>query len=327
MLDVNMDEGLLDAEKAMTTFLNLIAAEPDISRVPIMIDSSKWSVIEAGLEMRAGQVDRQLDQPQGGRGALPRPRHEGSPLWRRRGGDGLRRAGPGRQRRAQVRDLQARLQAAHRKSRLPARRHHLRSEHLRRRHRHRGARQLRRRLHRSDAAHQGRAALRAHLRRRLQRLVSPFAATSACARPSTPCSSTTPSKPAWTWASSTPASSRSTTTSSRSYATLVEDVILNRRDDATERLLEAAERYRGRACRGSEVDRPGARSRWRSAWSHALVHGIVKYIDADTEEARPKAGAAPARHRRPADGRHERRRRPVRRRQDVPAAGREDRRA
>src|SRR6185436_19623840 len=50
ILDVNMDEGLLDSEKAMATFLNLIASEPDISRVPLMIDSSKWSVIEAGLK-------------------------------------------------------------------------------------------------------------------------------------------------------------------------------------------------------------------------------------------------------------------------------------
>src|SRR3954470_14681512 len=50
VIDVNMDEGLLDAELAMTTFLKLIAAEPDIARVPIMIDSSKWSVIEAGLK-------------------------------------------------------------------------------------------------------------------------------------------------------------------------------------------------------------------------------------------------------------------------------------
>src|SRR5262245_39243443 len=50
ILDVNMDEGLLDSEKAMVTFLNLIASEPDIARVPIMLDSSKWSVIEAGLK-------------------------------------------------------------------------------------------------------------------------------------------------------------------------------------------------------------------------------------------------------------------------------------
>jgi 5-methyltetrahydrofolate--homocysteine methyltransferase len=55
VVDVNMDEGLLDAEYAMTTFLKLIAAEPDIARVPIMIDSSKWSVIEAGLKCVSGK--------------------------------------------------------------------------------------------------------------------------------------------------------------------------------------------------------------------------------------------------------------------------------
>ena len=55
IIDVNMDEGLLDAELAMDTFLKLIAVEPDIARVPIMIDSSKWSVIEAGLKCVAGK--------------------------------------------------------------------------------------------------------------------------------------------------------------------------------------------------------------------------------------------------------------------------------
>ena len=55
VIDVNMDEGLLDSVKAMTTFLNLIAAEPDIARVPIMIDSSKWEVIEAGLKCVQGK--------------------------------------------------------------------------------------------------------------------------------------------------------------------------------------------------------------------------------------------------------------------------------
>ncbi len=55
VVDVNMDEGMLDSEQAMHTFLNLIASEPDISRVPIMIDSSKWSVIEAGLKCVQGK--------------------------------------------------------------------------------------------------------------------------------------------------------------------------------------------------------------------------------------------------------------------------------
>ncbi|WP_374385592.1 methionine synthase [Sandaracinobacter sp.] len=56
VIDVNMDEGLLDSEAAMTTFLKLLAAEPDIARVPLMIDSSKWSVIEAGLKCVAGKA-------------------------------------------------------------------------------------------------------------------------------------------------------------------------------------------------------------------------------------------------------------------------------
>lgn len=55
IIDVNMDEGLIDGVKAMTRFLNLIAAEPDISKVPIMIDSSKWEIIEAGLKVVQGK--------------------------------------------------------------------------------------------------------------------------------------------------------------------------------------------------------------------------------------------------------------------------------
>ena len=55
ILDVNMDEGMLDGVYAMTTFLNLIASEPDISRIPLMIDSSKWEIIEAGLQVAQGK--------------------------------------------------------------------------------------------------------------------------------------------------------------------------------------------------------------------------------------------------------------------------------
>ena len=55
IIDINMDEGLIDSKQAMIEFLNLIAAEPDIARVPIMIDSSKWEVIEAGLQCVQGK--------------------------------------------------------------------------------------------------------------------------------------------------------------------------------------------------------------------------------------------------------------------------------
>jgi len=56
VIDINMDEGLLDSKLAMVTFLNLLAAEPDIARVPVMIDSSKWDVIEAGLKCVQGKA-------------------------------------------------------------------------------------------------------------------------------------------------------------------------------------------------------------------------------------------------------------------------------
>src|SRR6476620_12685355 len=55
IIDINMDEGMLDGVYAMTKFLNLIAAEPDISRVPVMVDSSKWEIIEAGLKVAQGK--------------------------------------------------------------------------------------------------------------------------------------------------------------------------------------------------------------------------------------------------------------------------------
>ena len=61
ILDVNMDEGLIDSEMAMAKFLNLIAAEPDIARVPVMVDSSKWTVIESGLRHLQGKERGQFD--------------------------------------------------------------------------------------------------------------------------------------------------------------------------------------------------------------------------------------------------------------------------
>jgi 5-methyltetrahydrofolate--homocysteine methyltransferase len=55
VIDVNMDEGMIDGVQAMTKFMNLLMAEPDIARLPIMIDSSKWEVIEAGLKCVQGK--------------------------------------------------------------------------------------------------------------------------------------------------------------------------------------------------------------------------------------------------------------------------------
>ena len=139
MLDVNMDEGMLDSEAAMLTFLNLIAAEPDISRVPIMIDRSKWWVIEAGLKCVQGKSIVNSISLKEGEG----PFLDHAKKVRRYGAAVVVMAfdeqGQAETRRAQIRDLQARLQASHREGRLPAGGHHLRSQYLRRRHRHRRA--------------------------------------------------------------------------------------------------------------------------------------------------------------------------------------------
>ena len=72
ILDVNMDEGLLDSAAVMTHFLNLVMTEPEIARLPIMIDSSDFAVIDAGLQCVQGKCVVQLDQPQRRRGSLPR---------------------------------------------------------------------------------------------------------------------------------------------------------------------------------------------------------------------------------------------------------------
>jgi 5-methyltetrahydrofolate--homocysteine methyltransferase len=74
ILDVNMDEGMLDSEAAMVRFLNLIAAEPDIAPVPVMIDSSKWSVIEAGLKCLQGKGIVNSISLKEGEDGLPRAR-------------------------------------------------------------------------------------------------------------------------------------------------------------------------------------------------------------------------------------------------------------
>jgi 5-methyltetrahydrofolate--homocysteine methyltransferase len=155
ILDVNMDEGMLDSEQAMTTFLNLIATEPEVARIPIMVDSSKWSVILAGLKCVQGRgIVNSISLKEGEADFLAKAR-----TVQRYGagvvGDGVRRDRPGRHHRAQGRDLRARLSPARRRGRLRPEVDHLRPEHPRDRDRHRGARALCAELHRGHAADQG----------------------------------------------------------------------------------------------------------------------------------------------------------------------------
>ena len=142
---------MLDSEAAMVRFLNLIASEPDIARVPVMIDSSKWSVIEAGLKCLQGKgIVNSISLKEGEAPFLAQARKV-----RAYGAAVVVMAfdeqGQADTRRAQGRDLRALLPAADRAGRLSARGHHLRSEHLRGRDRHRGAQRLRARLHRGHA--------------------------------------------------------------------------------------------------------------------------------------------------------------------------------
>ena len=90
IIDINMDEAMLDSEQAMTTFLNHIAAEPDIARVPIMIDSSNWKIIEAGLKCIQGRGIVNSISLKEGEEAFRRARAAGAAIRRGHGGDGVR---------------------------------------------------------------------------------------------------------------------------------------------------------------------------------------------------------------------------------------------
>ena len=262
--------------------------------------------------LRPGQADRQLDLDEGGRGEVP-SRGDAVPQVRRGGRrHGLRRGRAGRQPRAAQGDLRARLPHPGRRGRLPGRGHHLRPEHLRGGDRHRGARQLRRRLHRGHPLDQGRTCPARWCPAACRTCRSPSAATTRCARRSTRCSSITRSRPAWTWASSTPAPWSSTTRSTRGCAS------------ASRTSSSTAAPTRPSGCSRSRPSSPATARRPRrvdDAWrelpvderiTHALVKGIDDYAEVDTEELRAldRGARRPADrgHRGPADGRHERRR-------------------
>ena len=320
MLDVNMDEGMLNSEAAMVTFLNLLAAEPDISRVPIMIELIEMVGDRGRAEMRARQVGRELDQPEGRRGALSRARQEGPPLRRGRGGDGLRRAGPGRDRERKFEICKrayelltekvgfppediifdpnifavatgieehsnyglAYIEATRRiKAELPY--VHVSGGVSNLSFAFRGNERVREAMHSVFLYHAIQAGMDMGIVNAGQLALYDDI--------------------------------------DPELRELVEDVILNRRADATDRLLEAAEKYRGEGAQKREVD---------LAWREKPVRGAPgpcagawrRHLYRRGHRGSAARGRAPAaRHRRPADDRHERRRRSVRLRQDVPAAG------
>ena len=164
IIDVNMDEALLDSEQAMTIFLKRIAAEPDIARVPVMIDSSKWSVIEAGLKCVSGKPIVNSISMKEGEG----PFLELARKCRAYGAAivvmAFDEVGQADTAERKVEICERAYTAAHRR-RVRAAGHHLRPERLRDRHRHRRASPLCDRLHRGDGRDPPPLSRRPHFRR------------------------------------------------------------------------------------------------------------------------------------------------------------------
>ncbi len=137
MIDVNMDEGLLDSKAAMTQFLRLIAGEPDISRVPIVVDCSKWEVIEAGLQNAQGKCVVNSISMKEGEDAF----REQAELCRAYGAAVIVMAfdeqGQADTLERRTIDLRTRVRHPRRRSRDGPTRHHLRPQYLRRRDWHR----------------------------------------------------------------------------------------------------------------------------------------------------------------------------------------------
>ena len=169
VIDVNMDEGMIDGVAAMDRFLKLVASEPDISRVPVMVDSSKWEVIEAGLKNVQGKpIVNSISMKEG-----EEKFREHARLCRKYGAAAVVMAFDED---GQADNLERRKAICERAYRilvdevgLPGRGHHLRPERVRGRDGHRGARVVRPRLHRGHALDQAEPARRQGVRRHLQR--------------------------------------------------------------------------------------------------------------------------------------------------------------
>ncbi|HWI24212.1 MAG TPA: methionine synthase [Lysobacter sp.] len=288
VLDVNMDEGMLDSEEAMVTFLNLIAAEPDIARVPVMVDSSKFSVIEAGLKCLQGKgIVNSISMKEGEAEFLRQAR-----LVRRYGAAVV----------VMAFDEQGQADTVERKVDICSRAYRLLTEEI-------GfppediifdpnvfaiatgieehndyavafieaARELKRRFPLSHVSggvsnvsfsfrgnEPVRQAIHVVFLYHAIRAGMDMGIVNAGALPL--------------------------------YDDLdadlrerVEDVVLNRRADATERLLEIADRYKGKKGEKKVEDLRWREKPVRERLSHALVHGIDQYIEADTEEARAQS--------------------------------------
>ncbi|MCI5046814.1 MAG: methionine synthase [Aquisalinus sp.] len=289
IIDVNMDEGMLDGVKAMTTFLRLIASEPDICRVPIMIDSSKWEVIEAGLKNVQGKaVVNSISLKEGEATFIEQAQK-------------IRRYGAATVVMAFDEDGQA--DTADRKVEICTRSYKILTEQVG--------------FPPQDIIFDPNIFAVATGIEEHNNYAVDFIEATRRIRETLPHAHVSGGVSNISFSFRGNDRVREAMHSVFLYHAIkagmgmgivnagqlaiydeiplelrdpVEDVILNRREDATERLLEVAERYRGAGAQKQQEDLSWREEDVEKRLQHALVKGITQYIDEDTEEARQKLG-------------------------------------
>jgi 5-methyltetrahydrofolate--homocysteine methyltransferase len=287
LLDVNMDADLLDGERAMTTFLNLVATEPEVARIPIVIDSSRWSVLEAGLKCVQGKgVVNSLSLKEGEEAFLEQAR-------------AVRRYGAGVV--VMAFDEKGQAETAERKVAICERAYRLLVEQVG--------------FSPGDLIFDPNVLAVATGIEEHRGFAKAFLAALPLIKERCPGARTSGGISNLSFAFRGNDAVREAMHSSFLYHAiragldmgivnagqlvvyedigpelleLVEDVIFDRRPDATERLVEYAGRVRGEATR-REVDLSWREAPVEKRLEHALVHGIVDFIEEDTEEARQRA--------------------------------------
>jgi 5-methyltetrahydrofolate--homocysteine methyltransferase len=287
LIDVNMDADLLDGERAMTTFLNLVATEPEVARIPIMVDSSRWSVLEAGLKCVQGKgVVNSLSLKEGEEAFLEQAR-------------AVRRYGAGVV--VMAFDEQGQAETVERKVAICERAYRLLVEEVG--------------FPPEDLIFDSNVLAVATGIEEHRGFAKAFLEALPLIKERCPGAKTSGGISNLSFAFRGNDAVREAMHSAFLYHAiragldmgivnagqlvvyedigpelleLVEDVIFDRRDDATERLVEYAGRVRGEATR-REVDLSWREAPVEKRLEHALVHGIVDFIEEDTEEARQRA--------------------------------------
>ncbi len=284
IIDVNMDEAMLDSEHAMATFLRLIASEPDISRVPVMIDSSKWSVIEAGLKCVQGKsVVNSISLKEGEESFVQHAR-----LVRRYGAAAI----------VMAFDEQGQADTAERKVEICTRAYRILTERV-------GFRPEDIIFDPNIFAigtgieeHAGYAVAFLEATRRIKESLPHTLVSGGVSNVSFSFRGNNPVREAihsaFLYHAIRAGLSMGIVNAGQLpiYADippdlleLVEDLVLNRRPDATERLLKVADSVKGQSA-AREEDLSWRNGPVNERLAHALVHGITDYIIEDTEEAR-----------------------------------------